>query len=100
MGIEMRPFHHQPWAYGIYGLLGGSFGYYLQGTEDKQMRYLRETRDRLLDKRRRRAEREGGLSLGTQFQKEQEGLFASSAGAVETSVEVPEVGVETKATPL
>ena len=64
MGIEMRPFHHQLWAYGIYGGLGASFGYWLQGVEDKQLRYLHETRDRLLEKRRRRAEREGGLSPG------------------------------------
>ena len=28
------------------------------------MRYLRETRDRLLEKRRRRAEREGALNSG------------------------------------
>lgn len=40
------------------------------------MRILAETRDRLLEKRARRAEREG-LNLGTTAQKEQEGLFAS-----------------------
>ena len=60
----MRPFHHQLWAYGIYGGLGASFGYWLQGMEDNQMRYLRETRDRLVEKRRRRAEREGTLNTG------------------------------------
>ena len=59
MGIEMRPFHSMWWAYGIYGGLGASFGYWLQGVEDRQMRYLRETRDRLLEKRKRRQEREG-----------------------------------------
>ena len=59
----MRPFHHQLRAYGIYGGLGASFGYWLQGVENKQMRYLRETRDRLLEKRKRRAEREG-VDLG------------------------------------
>ena len=59
MGIEMRPFHSMWWAYGIYGGLGASFGYWLQGVEARQMRYLRETRDRLLEKRQRRAEREG-----------------------------------------
>jgi hypothetical protein len=59
MGIEMRPFHSMWWAYGIYGGLGASFGYWLQGVEERQMRYLRETRDRLLEKRKRRAEREG-----------------------------------------
>lgn len=64
LGIEMRPFHHQLWAYGIYGGLGASFGYWMQSVEQKQMRYLRETRDRLLEKRRRRAEREGALDPG------------------------------------
>lgn len=59
MGIEMRPFHSMWWAYGIYGGLGASFGYWLEGVEERQMRYLRETRDRLLEKRKRRAEREG-----------------------------------------
>ena len=55
----MRPFHHQLWAYGIYGGIGASFGYWLQDVETRQMRYLGDTRDRLLEKRRRRAEREG-----------------------------------------
>lgn len=62
----MRPFHHQLWAYGIYGGLGASFGFWLQGVEDKQMRFLRDSRNRLLEKRRRRAEREGGLNPGSQ----------------------------------
>ena len=73
----MRPFHHQIWAYGIYGGIGASFGYWLQDVETKQNRYLRQTRDRLLEKRRRRAEREGGAHIGTDFQKKQEGIMAS-----------------------
>ena len=64
LGIEMRPFHTQLWAYGIYGGLGAGFGYWLQDVETRQTRYLRETRDRLIDKRRRRAEREGALNPG------------------------------------
>ena len=58
----MRPFFYRQglFAYPIYGLVGASFGYWLQGMEDNQMRYLGETRDRLIEKRRRRAEREGG----------------------------------------
>ena len=79
LGIEMRPFHHQLWAYGIYGGLGASFGFWLQGVEDKQMRFLRESRDRLLEKRRRRAEREGNLNAGP----EQE--LDSKIGLSETS---------------
>jgi len=73
-------------------------GYYLQGTEDSQMRYLRETRDRLLEKRRRRAEREGleGKigNAGTAYQREQEGLFASPKVVVERGAGVPDGIVE------
>lgn len=60
----------------MYAGVGASFGYWLKGVEDRQMRILAETRDRLLEKRKRRAEREG-LNSGTQAQKDQEGLFAS-----------------------
>jgi hypothetical protein len=45
------------------------------------MRYLGETRQRLIEKRRRRAEREGGLEEGSNAQKHGEGLFASPAAA-------------------
>lgn len=60
----------------MYAGVGASFGYWLKGVEDGQMRILAETRDRLLEKRRRRAEREG-LNVGTLAQRDQEGLFAS-----------------------
>jgi hypothetical protein len=86
LGIEMRPFFYRQglFAYPIYGLVGASFGYWLQGMEDNQMRYLGETRDRLIEKRRRRAEREGGLNSGTAAQKLGEGLFASPKVVVDT----------------
>ncbi|RMY52911.1 hypothetical protein D0864_14186, partial [Hortaea werneckii] len=91
LGIEMRPFFSQPWAYPIYGCIGASFGYWMQGVEHIQMRYLRETRDRLLEKRRRRAEREQGNigNIGSEFQKEQEGLFASPKVLVERGEHLP-----------
>ena len=75
----MRPFFYRQGLliYPIYAGLGASFGYWLQSVETNQMRYLSETRDRLLEKRRRRAEREGGFNSGTLAQKEEEGLFAS-----------------------
>lgn len=57
------------------------------------MRYLRESRDRLLEKRRRRAEREG-TNIGTEYQKEQEGLFASPKVLVEHGQNVPDGMVE------
>lgn len=75
----MRPFFQKEnWIiYPIYGGLGASFGYWLQGVENKQMRILGETRERLIEKRRRRAEREGGLNAGTHAQKTEDGVFAS-----------------------
>ncbi|KAK4554421.1 hypothetical protein LTR86_008629 [Recurvomyces mirabilis] len=98
LGIEMRPFLSQPWVYPIYASLGAGVGYYLQGVENSQMRYLRETRDRLLEKRRRRAEREGADgkigNAGTPYQREQEGLFASPKVVVERGAGVPDGMVE------
>lgn len=60
------------------------------------MRYLRETRDRLAEKRRRRAEREQGniAAVGTEYQREQEGLFASPKVVVERGEGVPDGTVE------
>lgn len=83
LGIEMRPFFsRQNWIiYPIYGGLGASFGYWLQGVEERQMRYLGDARQRLMDKRRRRMEREGGTNEGSNFQKHQEGAVASEGGA-------------------
>jgi hypothetical protein len=96
LGIEMRPFHQQWWAYGIYGGVGAGFGYWLQGVEQNQMRYLKETRDRLLEKRKRRQEREGAeaLQAGTDFQKNQEGLLASPTTVVHDSIAHPAGMVE------
>lgn len=87
LGIEMRPFfQRENWIiYPIYGSLGASFGYWLQGVEDKQMRYLGETRQRLIEKRKRRAEREGGVSAGSDAQKNGDGLFASQAASERAS---------------
>lgn len=77
----MRPFFMREslWAYPVYAGVGASFGYWLKGVEDNQMRILGETRNRLLEKRRRRAEREGGVNAGTTAQKEEDGLMPSPA---------------------
>ena len=79
LGIEMRPFfQRENWLiYPIYGGLGASFGYWLQGVDDKQMRYLGDARQRLIEKRKRRAEREG-TNLGSDFQKHQAGSIATT----------------------
>lgn len=61
LGIEMRPFFNKEslWAYPIFMAAGGSFGYWLTGVENRQMKILSDRRNRLLEKRARRAEREG-----------------------------------------
>lgn len=81
LGIEMRPFfvRNSLWIYPLYGGIGASFGYWLQGVEDKQMRYLQDAKNRLLEKRKRRAERENGLKGGDAEQKADQGLIPSPA---------------------
>ena len=63
LGIEMRPFFNKEglWAYPVFAAAGGGFGYWLTGVESRQMKLLAERRNNLLDKRRRRAEREEAL---------------------------------------
>ena len=96
LGIELRPFFHKnTWMiYPIYGGLGASFGYWLQGVEDRQMRYLGETRDRLLERRKRRAEREGGLDAGSKSQKEEESSMATTRKSFPPPTEVLSGGEE------
>lgn len=57
----MRPFFDKPslliWP--IFAAAGGSFGYWLTGVQSRQKALLAERKNNLLDKRRRRAEREG-----------------------------------------
>lgn len=56
----MRPiFERQAlWAYPLFAGVGGSFGYWLQGVENRQLKLLANRREALLEKRRRRDERE------------------------------------------
>lgn len=58
----MRPFFNRQslWAYPVFAAVGGSFGYWLTGVQQRQSVLLNERRFNLLEKRRRRAEREGG----------------------------------------
>lgn len=60
LGLEMRPFFNKEslWAYPLFGGIGGSFGYWLMGVEERQMSLLADRRERLLEKRRRSAERD------------------------------------------
>ena len=61
LGIEMRPFFNREslWVWPLFGGIGGSFGYWMNGVESRQRNLLVERRDSLMAKRRRRAEREG-----------------------------------------
>ena len=67
LGIEMRPFFNKEslWAYPVFAAVGGSFGYWMTGVEQRQMQVLTERRNALLEKRRRRAEREGQTVQGS-----------------------------------
>jgi hypothetical protein len=66
LGIEMRPFFQRGslWAYGLFAGIGGSFGYWLKGVEDRQMKMLRQRKQILIEKRRRRDEREAAEASG------------------------------------
>ena len=57
----MRPFFNKEslWAYPLFAAAGGSFGYWLNGVTVRQDNLLAERRRTLLEKRKRRAEREG-----------------------------------------
>ncbi|EAS27804.3 NADH-ubiquinone oxidoreductase 14 kDa subunit [Coccidioides immitis RS] len=62
LGIEMRPFFNREslWVYPLFATVGGSFGYWLEGVESRQLKMLADRKEMLLEKRRRRAEREAG----------------------------------------
>jgi hypothetical protein len=60
----MRPFFNRKslWAYPVFGAVGASFGYWLQGVDERQTKMLRERKEAILEKRARRAEREAGAA--------------------------------------
>ncbi|KEY73362.1 hypothetical protein S7711_01476 [Stachybotrys chartarum IBT 7711] len=60
VGIEMRPFFNRSslWAYPFYAAGGASFGYWLQGVDDRQTATLQERKAFLLEKRARKAQRD------------------------------------------
>jgi hypothetical protein len=60
LGIEMRPLFNKEslWVYPVYATIGGSFGYWLMGVEQRQFKMIADRRDALLEKRARRKERE------------------------------------------
>ena len=64
LGIEMRPFFQRGslWVYTLFAGVGGSFGYWMKGVEDRQTKMLQQRKEILIEKRRRRAEREAADS--------------------------------------
>jgi hypothetical protein len=60
LGIEMRPFFNKEslWVYPIFAGVGGSFGYWLQGVDERQQKILAERKQSIMEKRARRAQRE------------------------------------------
>jgi hypothetical protein len=45
-------------AYPIYAAVGGGFGYWLDGFEKTQLKYVQDIKERLIEKRKRIAELE------------------------------------------
>ncbi|KAL2886278.1 NADH2 dehydrogenase subunit 14K [Ceratocystis lukuohia] len=68
MGIEMRPFFAKEslWAYPVYMTGGASFGYWLQGVDDRQTAILADRKQKLLDKRARLAAKAAETETQTQ----------------------------------
>lgn len=66
LGIEMRPLflRQSLWAYPLYAGVGASFGYWLQGIDQKQTAILEERKKSILEKRARRSEKEIGTATG------------------------------------
>lgn len=60
----MRPFFTRKalWAYPVFGGVGASFGYWLQGVDERQTKLLQERKQAILEKRARRAEREASAA--------------------------------------
>ncbi|KAL2266507.1 hypothetical protein VTJ83DRAFT_5859 [Remersonia thermophila] len=64
LGIEMRPFFHRKllWGYPVFGAVGASFGYWLQGVDERQTKMLEERKAAILEKRARRAAQRAAAS--------------------------------------
>lgn len=60
MGIEMRPFLQRKvlWVYPAYAAGGASFGYWLQGVDERQSKVLSDRKALLQEKRAKKAQRD------------------------------------------
>lgn len=87
LGIEMRPFFHPTalWGYPVFAAVGGSFGYWLTDVHSRQLAIMNERKSNLMDKRKRRAEREGvrvDAAVGAPVRRmevEEKGVLASTS---------------------
>lgn len=66
LGLEMRPWFNRGslWAYPVFAGIGASFGYWLQGVDERQAAVLEDRKQTILEKRARRAAREGAAGSG------------------------------------
>ncbi|KAK4137576.1 hypothetical protein BT67DRAFT_438828 [Trichocladium antarcticum] len=64
LGIEMRPFFNRKslWAYPLFGGVGASFGYWMQGVDERQTKMLQERKAAILEKRARKAARQAAAT--------------------------------------
>ena len=76
----MRPFFQRGsfWVYTLFAGVGGSFGYWMKGVEDRQVKMLQQRKEILVEKRRRRADRED-TQLESQGGAETIGILASTS---------------------
>jgi len=80
LGIEMRPLFNKEslWVYPLFATVGGSFGYWLEGVESRQLKILADRKEMLLEKRRRRVERDAKESVSVGMSKVEEGGVLAS----------------------
>lgn len=74
----MRPFFQRGalWAYPLFAGIGGTFGYWMQGVEARQVKMLQQRKEILLEKRRRREERD---AVEGESKTESTGVLASTS---------------------
>ncbi|CCC13258.1 unnamed protein product [Sordaria macrospora k-hell] len=66
LGIERRPILGKQtlWGYPVFAAIGASFGYWVQGVDERQQAMLQERKQAILDKRARRAARQQEAGQG------------------------------------
>ncbi|CAJ2507764.1 Uu.00g089500.m01.CDS01 [Anthostomella pinea] len=64
LGLEMRPLFNRGslWAWPLFAGVGGSFGYWLQGVDERQTATLEERKQIILEKRARKTGRDAEKS--------------------------------------